>query len=760
MSMRVTHIRIRNVLGIEELDIKPGTITLVQGENGCLAADTYIDVPRDLSTRPMGVKIQSLVGTRPIVYAYDTARQRIVLARAAKVWKTSECREVTRIRLKAGRGRFRPPPELVGTPDHRVMLLGGGYVPLGELRPGDRLMPLYRRCRDGVYAAVLRNDGELQAEHRLIAEFLCGRALSADVHVHHRDHNPFNNSPANLVAMEASAHLSLHGRLRPPTYEEHPRGMAGRRHTAETRRQIALATRRAVADPGVRRRMSIASRRTWARRDRPWADPSRLEDLYLRRRLSTVQIGDVMGCSSTCVRRWLHTHGIPVRSASEAQVARQPNHQVVSIEPAGRAAVYDIEVPGLANFVANGVVVHNSGKTSVIEALKALVKGGHDATLLRRGAEEGEIVLVLENGMEVTKRITPSKSSLEALHPEFGRISAAQTWLRGLTDRMSVNPVGFLAAKDRVRTLLEAMPIEPDWAAISAALDGVLEGFAPQLPDGAHALDALAVTRKAVYDERTGVNRVAKEARTHAGQLQGSLPAAPDGDVPEAGKLAAERRRREKLLIEGRAAADLEAEKRIREIDRKAEKAIREIERKAERARARLRAEAEAKKGDLEVEHRPAINRLGADIAAARERRQAEALHENTRRVLAGETEKAEAAEQRSKALTEALARLDGLEGRLLADLPIPGVSVRDGEIYRDDIPFARLNRAAQVKIAVAVARLRAGEVPLVCMDGLECLDAETFRLFVEELATSELQAIVTRVTDTPFSVQTIGADS
>ena len=45
------------------------------------------------------------------------------------------------------------------------------------------------------------------------------------------------------------------------------------------------------------------------------------------------------------------------------------NHRVLSVEPAGYEDVFDMEVPEHHNFVANGVVVHNSGKSSILENL-------------------------------------------------------------------------------------------------------------------------------------------------------------------------------------------------------------------------------------------------------------------------------------------------------------------------------------------------------------------------------------------------------
>ena len=43
-----------------------------------------------------------------------------------------------------------------------------------------------------------------------------------------------------------------------------------------------------------------------------------------------------------------------------------------------------------------------SGKTSVLEALKSVFAGGKDATLLRKGEKSGSVVLLLDDGTEIT----------------------------------------------------------------------------------------------------------------------------------------------------------------------------------------------------------------------------------------------------------------------------------------------------------------------------------------------------------------------
>jgi hypothetical protein len=54
-------------------------------------------------------------------------------------------------------------------------------------------------------------NGKRRRAHRVIAEKILGRQLTADEHVHHRNHNPLDNSPENLEVMSAAQHISLHG---------------------------------------------------------------------------------------------------------------------------------------------------------------------------------------------------------------------------------------------------------------------------------------------------------------------------------------------------------------------------------------------------------------------------------------------------------------------------------------------------------------------------------------------------------------------
>ncbi len=107
-------------------------------------------------------------------------------------------------------------------------------------------------------------------------------------------------------------------------------------------------------------------------------------------------------------------------------------------------------------------------------------------------------------------------------------------------------------------------------------------------------------------------------------------------------------------------------------------------------------------------------------------------------------------------------AALDGLAAlrlKLLQRLPVPGLEIRDGELYFEGIAFERVNTAKRVKVAIRLAIERAvakaSGVPLIVVDGLECLDEATFAAFLEVAPETGAQLICSRVSDGPLTVKT-----
>lgn len=395
------------------------------------------------------------------------------------------------------------------------------------------------------------------------------------------------------------------------------------------------------------------------------------------------------------------------------------------------------------------------GKTSIVESLRSLFEGGsHEATLLRNGAERGEIVLVLDDGSTLRKVVKPGSSSFSFKDGDGRDVPSPVARLRSLVDTLAANPVAFLQAdkKERAKVLLEALKPEIDREE--------LELVAGSLPAGLFGFDLLAAAEKKVFDERTAENRTAKESAASAKQFRAGIA----GEDPEV--LKAEREtlkanlsdlhsRREEAAFAATAAekkeiSDLEAlqvedrtelqnlRNKIRDLEEKIRIRSQSIDsakgREAAAAKSSYQGTAAAV-ADLEGR----IRLLDSKIeSASRDAGLRDAAEKSER--------KARAAEERSKTLSADLETIAQFRKRALENLPIPGLEVRDGEVYSGGVIFDRLNTAKRIELAIEVAKIRAGELALVPIDGLEAFDAETLAEFERAAEASGVQFFATKV--------------
>lgn len=407
-------------------------------------------------------------------------------------------------------------------------------------------------------------------------------------------------------------------------------------------------------------------------------------------------------------------------------------------------------VPGSISVIegANG-----TGKTSVLEAIKAGLGGGRDATLLRKGAKEGQVVLVLDDGTEITKRVKADGASTATVkHPTFGAIAKPQSYLDKLADALSVNPIAFLAAPPAKRAawLLEVLPSKVTDEDLTKA------GVTALPPASADGLQRIEAARKAAYDERTGVNRTAKEKKATIAQLEAALP--PDSGTDPRQEAAAAEQEAAKLALSLTSLVDgvrSDEAKETAAVTVETDAAIRKLEAERTQKLAAIRVRATSRRDNGAAEIQPKIDEATARAAAARTRAERFASDQRSRIFIDEHREAVKALEENAVELTITLEKLDALKAAALANLPIKGVEVRDGEVYVEDIPFDRVNRARQIRVALNVARLRAGQLGLVCVDGLESLDAETFAQFEKAAEKSGLQFVVNRVAEGPLTVRT-----
>ena len=145
---------------------------------------------------------------------------------------------------------------------------------------------------------------------------------------------------------------------------------------------------------------------------------------------------------------WKELRYLKVGDKLRTATSRTPWEQIVAIEDAGTATVYDVEVPGPHCFVANGLISHNCGKSRALSVIgelcykPMLVSGAVtpapiyrviemfrgtliiDEANLNDSSEKGEVVTILNCGFERNRpiiRCTKDGDSWEpSIFPCFG----------------------------------------------------------------------------------------------------------------------------------------------------------------------------------------------------------------------------------------------------------------------------------------------------------------------------------------------------
>lgn len=404
--------------------------------------------------------------------------------------------------------------------------------------------------------------------------------------------------------------------------------------------------------------------------------------------------------------------------------------------------------PGAVNIISGR---NGAGKTSLLEALRAAFRGGHDPSLLRKGAVSGTIHATTDDGTDIIRSVTAARSSLDVRIPVVGKASRPQNVVDALVDEFGVDPLSIIQCppSKRASLLADVMPLELEPQAIEKATSR------KGLDDGqGHALDRIDRARKTLYDERTGINRSLKDKKAAASQLRETLPASDEKAEP----VAFLRAKLDDLQQEGRAEGKEILDRKntvIAQAKAKADRLIEEARAELQKATEAAGRQQQIEGAALEAEYVPKMAELGKALGAATERERVRAQAEKTGQMADRlEKESGDLADQ-ADALTDGLGRLDDLRLRLLEKLPIPGLEIRGGDVFVDDIAFDRVNTARQIEVAVRVAALRAGKLGLVVVDRAECLDAEHFAMFKEAAKAANLQLFVARVSEGSLAVET-----
>jgi hypothetical protein len=296
-------------------------------ETYCLHGDSLISIPGDhRQGLPVRVPIKELVGKKNIpVYSFDEVEKRFKISTMLWCKKTKIAPSMLAIDLDDG-------STLKLTPKHEVMNFDAEWVESRNLKVGDRLMALHHRYE----ISVMDFNGRWASESRLVGEWKAGRRLTRNEHVDHSDPLRLNNMPDMLQILSASEH-----------HRKTHTGKVIRKNQAKKFGENARVWIRANMSK-VRARNAINGRNLW----------KKVRDMSPRDRESWLKN-----------RANKKKHTMASMRLSNPSI-RNRNHKIIGIRKIPGGPVYDMEVEGTHNFIADGVVVHNC-----ITALEAQAAG-------------------------------------------------------------------------------------------------------------------------------------------------------------------------------------------------------------------------------------------------------------------------------------------------------------------------------------------------------------------------------------------------
>lgn len=379
---------------------------------------------------------------------------------------------------------------------------------------------------------------------------------------------------------------------------------------------------------------------------------------------------------------------------------------------------------------ANGLTIiggnNNNGKTSVLDAIAWTLggEGFRPSEAKRRGsAVPPNLHIVMSNGLVVERK--GKNSALKVTDPEGGK--GGQRLLDEFVEQLALNLPKFMEAsgKEKANTLLKVI------------------GVGDRLAE-------LEREEKEKYNERQAIGRIADQKEKFARE-QTYYPDAPPEPVS-----ASELIRKQQEIL-ARNGENQRKRERVNEITAKKniyaaeghnlEEQIKALQRQLDEKRRMyeeaLRDEEIAAK-DAEALRDESTEELERSIAE---------VDETNRKVRANLDK--EKAEEDARQYREQYDRLTGeieaarkAKTELLngAGLPLPGLSVEDGELTYDGQKWDNMSGSDRLRVSTAIVRELNPYCGFVLLDKLEQMDLDTLKEFGEWLEAEGLQAIATRV--------------
>ena len=362
---------------------------------------------------------------------------------------------------------------------------------------------------------------------------------------------------------------------------------------------------------------------------------------------------------------------------------------------------------------------NNQGKTSVLDAI-AWALGGNKykpSKAARDGSMNPPTLRVeLSNGLIVERK--GKNSDLKVTDPSGNK--AGQQLLDSFVEELAINLPKFIesSAKDKANTLLQIIGVgEKLWEldrkkeklyserrAIGQIADQKKK-FADEQPQYPEAPNELVRISDLIYEQQEILARNGENARKRQNREnivnEMHLSEVRLEQLKE--QLAQEEATHEKLMGDY-----IEANKSVEDLEDESTEEIENSIANIEEINRKVRANLDKEKAEEEAkQYKSQYDNLSAEIQKVRDER---------------------------------TSLLDN------ADLPLPGLSVEDGELVFEGQKWDNMSGSQQLRVSTAIVRKLKPECGFVLLDKLEQMDIPTLNEFGKWLESEGLQAIATRV--------------
>lgn len=412
--------------------------------------------------------------------------------------------------------------------------------------------------------------------------------------------------------------------------------------------------------------------------------------------------------------------------------------KIVKLSISNFLKLKDIEMnPSHTNVIVGR---NKQGKTSILKAIGAAFNGDVDKSSIKIGETKAEIILELDE-LTIKRTITEKGGYLDISTKEGFKVPSPQKYLDGIIGKFSFNPISFFEMKaiDRKKYLLQAIEMTLTPEKLAEFTGEQLAG----LDYSQHALEIIGHAHKYYYDKRTEVNARVSTKQKAIDNLNSQLPSGFDpSSVDEAtinklrDDLNAETLRRSQNEARFKTIADREARKEAILIQ------IENLKQELTRCDETIASEKAGVTQNMTLEQVEAIKAEITKLEGQRSLVFVSNQIETARAELSAEMVEQERLDSVVKKLGKEVPQLLIKE----AKLPVEGLEVTDTDVLVNGVSLDNLSTSEQLKFGLEICRKLNGEFKIICIDGVELLDPETFAWFLKEIADDDFQYFVTRV--------------